>query len=228
MKTPSSRLTFSPFGVLKDLKIGEKKPASGLKNKNKKAIQPAKKTAEDFRTDEEVFLDAMSGVREIKEFRDMDAPRASRAKMPPGRRRPDNSMDALKKIVEGKEGIDLTQTAEYIEWTSPRTGRRDLARRLHAGEFAVQETIYLHGFTAPEAEEAVRDFLHGAMRNRLFCVKVIHGRGLRSPNGPVLKESVRRLLEGPFKKRIWAYSTAKGSDGGLGATYILLRSGKKG
>ena len=78
--------------------------------------------------------------------------------------------------------------------------------------------------TLVEAEEALFSFFQEAVKKRLFCVKVIHGRGLRSPKGPVLKEAVIKWLHGQFGKWVLAYSSAKARDGGLGATYIILRS----
>ena len=102
--------------------------------------------------------------------------------------------------------------------------RKDIAWRLHQGDFSVQDYIDLHGMTLSEAEEALCLFFREAIKKRLFCVKVIHGRGLRSPRGPVLKEALKRWLQGSFKKWVLAYSTAKDCDGGLGATYLILKS----
>ncbi len=61
-----------------------------------------------------------------------------------------------------------------------------------------------------------------ALRDRLQCVRVIHGKGLRSgARGPVLKLSVNRWL------RQWddvlAFVSAPARDGGTGALYVLLR-----
>jgi DNA-nicking Smr family endonuclease len=77
--------------------------------------------------------------------------------------------------------------------------------------------------TLCEAEEALISFFRDAVKRRLFCIKVIHGRGLRSPNGPVIKEALKQWLHGPFRKWVMAYASAKDCDGGLGATYIMLK-----
>ncbi|MEW6002370.1 MAG: Smr/MutS family protein, partial [Nitrospirota bacterium] len=82
----------------------------------------------------------------------------------------------------------------------------------------------LHGTTLNEAEEAFGLFFKNAIKKGLFCVKVIHGRGLKSPKGPVLKEALKTWLQGPFRKWVLAYATAKDCDGGLGATYIILKN----
>ena len=171
------------------------------------------------KTDQELFHEAMADVREIKEFRDIPfkAPKGVR----PRTARKENDFEILTQIVKGERRIRLSDTGEYMEWTSPRI-RSDITRRLHKGDFAVQDSIDLHGMTLTEAEEALTCFFRDAVKQRLFCIKVIHGRGLRSPRGPVLKEAFRKLLHGPFSKWVLAYATAKDCDGGLGATYVVL------
>lgn len=171
-------------------------------------------------SDEDVFSEAMADVREIPEFREIPC------KVPPRRKsrsvRMDQNREALERIVKGRERIRLSDTGEYIEWSSPLI-RRDITKKLHEGGFAVQDSIDLHGMTLVEAEEALKSFFAEAVRRRSFCVKVIHGRGLRSPNGPVLKEALKTWLQRSYRKRVIAYATAKDRDGGLGATYVLLK-----
>jgi DNA-nicking Smr family endonuclease len=77
--------------------------------------------------------------------------------------------------------------------------------------------------TVAEAEDALCRFFREALQRGHSCVKVIHGRGLRSPKGPVLKKAMEKWLHGPFKKWVGAYVTAKDCDGGLGATYIIIK-----
>jgi DNA-nicking Smr family endonuclease len=57
----------------------------------------------------------------------------------------------------------------------------------------------------------------------LSCIKIIHGRGLRSVKGARLKHVVVQRLSGHFRRDIIAYVTARQCDGGLGALYVLLR-----
>lgn len=201
-------LTYAPFQSLKEVLEKNRFPLTREK--------PVK-----TKSDEEIFRDAMSDVREIKEFRALPVKKPPKTKRIS--RQKDNSLDLLKQIIDGRKKITLSDTAEYIEWVRPRI-RKDVARKLHAGSFSVQDYIDLHGMNLIEAEEALEFFLNDAAKKRLFCVKVIHGRGLRSPRGPVLKEAMVRWLHTSFSKWILAYSTAKDCDGGLGATYIILKS----
>jgi len=192
-----------------------------------KALEGFKKTLKNKgevthgKTDQEVFSEAMADVREIKEFREIPFQKTPGIK--PRVAQGDDSVEVLRKIVEGKKKIRLSDTGEYMEWACPSI-RGNISKRLHEGCFAVQDSIDLHGMTLGEAEEALNLFFSEAIRKRLFCIKVIHGRGLRSPQGPVLKGALSKWLHGSLRKWVLAYATAKDCDGGLGATYIILRS----
>jgi DNA-nicking Smr family endonuclease len=94
-------------------------------------------------------------------------------------------------------------------------------RKLRRGQYHVQAEIDLHGLTVPEAKEALRAFLAEALEHHIRCVRVIHGKGLRSGHrGPVLKGVVSNVLRrvGP----VLAYVSARHVDGGTGAVYVLL------
>jgi DNA-nicking Smr family endonuclease len=197
-------------------------PFKGLEETiRKKKIVLSKREIVMVKTDEEIFADAMADVREIREFRET-APKQP-PKIAPAPAPKDNSLEDLSRLIKGEMKIRISDTGEYIEWIRPDT-RKDIVRKLHQGEFSVQDYIDLHGMTLIEAEQALSLFFKEAIRKRMFCIKVIHGRGLRSPKGPVLKEALEKLLQGQFRKWILAYATAKDCDGGLGATYIILKS----
>jgi DNA-nicking Smr family endonuclease len=181
---------------------------------------PAKRPA----TDEEVFTDAMSDVREIAGFRVLPCANASK-KTAPSRRSidpDDEALQILEQIASGAQPINLSDTQEFIEWTN-REHRQGLAGDLHAGRFAVQGFLDLHGATGSEVNEALDDFLCEAFRKGWRSVKIIHGRGLRSVRGPVLKDAVIRRLSGRYRKDIIAFVSARQCDGGLGALYVLLQ-----
>jgi DNA-nicking Smr family endonuclease len=208
IELPKSEWSFTPFRGLKDALVSNE-------------YTFIKKDAIKIKTDEEIFQDAMANVREIKEFRAIPVKKPPMSKQHPVQA--DDSMEILRQIVGGDRKIRLSDTGEYIEWMRPDI-RKDIVHRLHRGDFSVQDYIDLHGMTLSEAEEALCLFIKEAVKKGLFCVKVIHGRGLRSPGGPVLKEALKKWLQFTFKKWVLAYSTAKDCDGGLGATYIILKS----
>jgi DNA-nicking Smr family endonuclease len=94
-------------------------------------------------------------------------------------------------------------------------------RKLRRGQFRIDADIDLHGLTAAEGERALREFLAAAIARGAGCVRIVHGKGLRSGNrGPVLKNMVNRLL--PRLDAVIAFSGARQVDGGSGATLVLL------
>ncbi len=177
-------------------------------------------------TDEELFIDAMRGVQEIPEFRVLPCAKTPKHSAPAREHRdPDADADALSilgQIAEGRLPINLSDTQEYVEWTNPGL-REALTAELHTGRFSVQAMLDLHGFTGDEVNEEIDSFLGEAFRRGWRCVKIIHGRGLRSVKGPVLKDAVIRRLLGHYRKRVIAFVSARQCDGGLGAMYVLLQ-----
>jgi DNA-nicking Smr family endonuclease len=211
---PDKGFTVHPFEKLKK-KIAGKEVIS--------FSPPRQKKKEQF-TDDELFSTAMIDVQEIEKFREMSFAHGSK-KTAPCRKKNDPDHEALTvlcEIAEGRRPINLPDTQEYVEWKNPKY-QGDLIQRLHEGEFSIQAVLDLHGYTVPEAEVKLEGFLKVSLVQSLRCIKIIHGRGLRSVEGPRLKGAVIKRLAGRFRKNIIAYVTARQCDGGLGALYVLLR-----
>ena len=98
----------------------------------------------------------------------------------------------------------------------------DILRKLRRGQWSVQGEIDLHGHRIDEAHDALSDFLVDARQHGYRCVRVIHGKGLTSPNRvPVLKGRVRKWLS--HWDEVLAYCEAPQHAGGGGAVLVLLR-----
>jgi DNA-nicking Smr family endonuclease len=94
-------------------------------------------------------------------------------------------------------------------------------RKLRRGEYRVEREIDLHGLTVLEAKHDLRLFLINALEQHVQCVRVVHGKGLRSgPRGPVLKATVNAVLR--RTGAVLAFVSARQADGGSGAVYVLL------
>jgi DNA-nicking Smr family endonuclease len=120
-------------------------------------------------------------------------------------------------------GFEVEGIGERIEGRAPGIDRAVL-RKLRIGEFERDARIDLHGLSAAEARTRVRETLTRVHQEGGRCVLVIHGRGHHSEAGPVLKEQlVDWLAEPPLGALVMAFSSARGGDGGVGATYVLLR-----
>ena len=95
-------------------------------------------------------------------------------------------------------------------------------RRLRRGDYRIEAEIDLHGLTVVEARAQLREFLRAAAARRLRCLRIVHGKGLRSGHrGPVLKIAVNGLLR--RLALVLAFTSAAMRDGGTGATLVLLR-----
>ncbi|MDR3386461.1 MAG: Smr/MutS family protein [Rudaea sp.] len=114
--------------------------------------------------------------------------------------------------------IEIGEELSYLKASlSPR-----LLRQLKRGYFSVADEIDLHQMTANVARIAIKQFLDENKRDGRLCVKIIHGKGLRSrADGPVLK----RLVDGMLRQRadVLAFASAKPAEGGTGAVIVLLR-----
>lgn len=100
-------------------------------------------------------------------------------------------------------------------------------RKLRRGQYANQGELDLHGLNREKARLEVIRFLAECQDRGRRCVRIIHGKGNRSPNsGPVIKS----LLDSWLRKRndVIAFCTARPVDGGTGAVYVLLRAPERG
>ena len=114
--------------------------------------------------------------------------------------------------------IEVGEELSYLrEGLSPK-----LLRQLKRGHFSSADEIDLHQMNAAVARAAIKEFLDENKRRGRLCVKIIHGKGLRSrAQGPVLK----RLVDGMLRQRadVLAFASARPADGGTGAVIVLLR-----
>lgn len=99
-------------------------------------------------------------------------------------------------------------------------------RDLRRGRWVVQDEIDLHGLNREESRQLLAEFMAKCLHFGKRCVRVVHGKGLRSPQ----KTSIlRQLVRGWLAQRdeVLAYCQAKPQDGGEGALIVLLRTKKR-
>jgi DNA-nicking Smr family endonuclease len=114
--------------------------------------------------------------------------------------------------------IEVGEELSYLrDGVAPR-----VLRNLKRGHFSIADEIDLHQMTAEVARTVLKEFLDDSRHADRLCVKIIHGKGLRSrAAGPVLK----RLVDQVLRRRgdVIAFASAKPAEGGTGATLVLLR-----
>ena len=176
--------------------------------------------------DSELFEEAMADVERLpvdhEQTRHVPEPCFRPPAMVSQRER--EALRELDQLVSGEAPFNLPDSDEYMEGSVPGLDRRTL-RRLHRGEFTLEAELDLHGQTAAAARVAVERFVQDAHGRGLRCIRIVHGRGRNSPGRiPVLKQSLPRwLARGPARHIVLGFTTASPRDGGVGATYVLLR-----
>ena len=98
-------------------------------------------------------------------------------------------------------------------------------RRLRRGHYSVFNTVDLHHMDKTTARQVLLDFLQQSLNAGHGCVRIIHGKGLRSKNEPILKILTRRVLSS--HPCVIAFASCRPVDGGTGAVNVLLKPGKR-
>lgn len=132
-------------------------------------------------------------------------------------------LDGYDTIAESLDGpsFDAGLESSYL-----RAGLgRDVLRKLRRGHWVVQDAVDLHGLNRDEARLMLAEFLRGCLKRGLRCVRVIHGKGLRSPGKePVLKGKVQVWLL--KRDEVLAFCEAPRDQGGSGALLVLLKAAR--
>ena len=130
--------------------------------------------------------------------------------------------EALSDPLDVAGEFETSESSVFIRSGLPK----NVARRLRNGYWSVRYELDLHGHTTDQARSELVEFIQRARRLGERCVRIIHGKGLRSQTGePVLKQKVRHWLM--QKDEILAFVEASPANGGSGAVVVLLKSNVK-
>jgi DNA-nicking Smr family endonuclease len=222
-KPPSTKPIFhSPLRELAKL-MRQKSEAAARRKPVAPATPPAPPIAPAQADDESLFREAVDGARPIA--------RTGRARVAVEPRvsvsivtEEAEVMAELSDLVSGQAPFELIETEDYVEGMRRGTDPR-LVTRLRRGEFAIQGHIDLHGMIRGDAKVALADYILDSVRKGRRAVLIVHGRGRGSPGGhPVLKHATAHWLShGTISGYVLVFTTARPSDGGAGAMYVLLR-----
>jgi DNA-nicking Smr family endonuclease len=164
------------------------------------------------------FLRAIGNVRRLDHDRaDVRPPTPTAHAL----KRREDEVAVLQDLLSDPVNATDLQPGDELRFVRPGVSRR-VFRNLRRGQYRVQEELDLHGLFAGEARRIVAAFLNDARATGHLCVRIVHGKGLRSrQQGPVLKG----LLDHWLRQRddVLAFCSAPPADGGTGAAYVLLR-----
>jgi DNA-nicking Smr family endonuclease len=186
------------------------------------AAQDAPAPPPPVKDDADVFLDAMKDVKKVDHGKERLEPKAEHGTQGAAAAVTETRlMDETLKEGRPFNVVNLPEYMEgFVEGVSPL-----VMEKLRSGEFSVQKVLDLHGLSAHDAYEAFQVFMEEAVHSGIRCIKVIHGRGLKSRGGPVLKEKLKGwIVRAMHRKWVVAFASSKMSAGGPGATTILLRT----
>lgn len=214
----------APFLKLKGLKVSA--PNKPKENPPVKTATPL--PALEAKDDETALLSAaMEGVRPIMNDLVMQEPMDQSAIVQQVRdnlkKQDQEVVDTLQALVSGKNRFDVTCTGEYLEGQVISLDPRVL-KQLKSGEFTIQAHLDLHGLIKEDAKTTLNAFIQNSHAMGYRSLLIIHGRGLKSDIGPVLKEGVVKwLTTGTLSHLVLAFCSARPCDGGTGAMYVLLK-----
>ncbi len=166
--------------------------------------------------DEDLFAEAMRKVRPITPSKKVEVEKPRAKKKPP--------------VSKQIHTVDIKR-AQHMKppqitddpWRLVADGvSRERLKQLSSGRPPIDLTIDLHGATRDEALAILTSKVEEMLINGKRVLCIIHGRGLHSPDKPVLKEAVYRWLrEGAYASSVLAAIPESGSGGG--ACRVLLR-----
>lgn len=183
--------------------------------RDKRKSQPAQISDEDAR----LFREAIGDIRPLA-----PKPEPGHARTPPAPRpamfeRDEAAVrDELLESAIDPAAHEIGEELLYLrEGHSPQ-----LLKRLRRGHFSIGDEIDLHQMDERAGRATLADFLTDARKRGITCVRIVHGKGLRSGSaGPVLKRMTDRVLR--RREDVLAFASARPAQGGTGATVVLLR-----
>ena len=160
------------------------------------------------------FRRAVAGVKPLKRAKRVAMKGPPPAPVPTQRRRDEAA--ALAESLSGPLSVD--DALDTGEEPYLRDGlSRQVLRKLRRGDWAIQDSVDLHGLTREQASAVVVEFLEQCLARGLRCVRIVHGKGLG-----ILKAMLRRWL--PQREEVLAFCQAPAHDGGSGAVLVLLKA----
>jgi DNA-nicking Smr family endonuclease len=166
--------------------------------------------------DDALFREAVKDVKPLK-----DGGRRPPERNPPSPHPRQHELDEQEALRESRGG-PLPDVGDALSYRSD--GIQDsVFRRLQRGTYRLAAELDLHGMRWDEAKVAMVRFLAAARDADARCVRIIHGKGLRSKgDGPVIKQRIDGWLR--QRSEVLAFCSARREDGGTGAVYVLLRA----
>ena len=166
--------------------------------------------------DESVFMSEMAGVTPLKSDNKIKI-----------RKKPQKPLQQSASEDHDFAIDDVFSSAEMVEdcpdiLSFSRSGlQHNVLKKLRQGKNPIEHMLDLHGLTVDQARVELLEFLGECEAAGIRHAIIIHGKGFRSKDKPVIKPMVNRWLRAV--DNVLAFHTAQPKDGGGGAVYVLLK-----
>lgn len=170
-------------------------------------------------SDEQLFRQAVEGVTPLKSpKRAASEPPRKAVKIIP----PEDREDFEQSICDEPGTLQSNRHGEPVTSHRKNGVRLKTMQKLKRGHFKPADQFDLHNMDLQTARAELLKFITVARKRGFGSIRIIHGKGLRSKEGPRLKQMTRSILTD--HPQVLAYTACKPSDGGDGATDVLLKS----
>ena len=119
-----------------------------------------------------------------------------------------------------ESAITFVEPNDYLDFKKPGI-QHGVYKNLRQGKYEIQSRLDLHRHTVEQARNALWQFLRDCEVHNVRCALVTHGKGEGRLQPAKLKSCVNHWLR-QFNS-VLAFHTAQRRDGGMGATYVLLK-----
>ncbi len=166
--------------------------------------------------EESLFRSEMGGVTRLKS--DNKVRIKKQPKKAPRHAESEDFRFAIEDVFSDTEIVE--DCPEILSFS--RSGlQHNVVKKLRQGKHPIEHALDLHGLTVIEARNELLEFLGECEAAGVRYAIIIHGKGFRSKDKPVIKPMVNRWLRSV--DNVLAFHSAQPKDGGNGAVYILLK-----
>jgi DNA-nicking Smr family endonuclease len=168
--------------------------------------------------DLELFREAMTDVEPLKATARVHQKRPKPRPEPVQTKQDERAvMDSLLESPGDGEGLESGEELLYL-----RPGvQKKIMQHLRRGRYSIMDTLDLHHMNEATARHCMLEFVDDSQRRNRNCVRIVHGKGLHSRNGPRLKRMANSVLR--RHPAVLAFASCRPVDGGTGAVAVLLR-----
>ena len=216
---PLASFNNNPFKSLKSIKPKLEPPGPGRPSPGRREKQEEDAAG--------LFMRAVSGARALHADEPGETPELKKNKAPDGESGDDQEQQLF---LQAMQKIGTTLSKLQSESESGEEARQSVSSRLkqlRRGTIRIGEELDLHGHLRKEAVLKLEHFVSAAYHRRQKAVLVITGKGINSPEGPVLPGAVADWLRGKGKAMVAEFAPAPRDRGGSGAFVVFLKNPRR-